>query len=361
MRHRLILVLMLANLLEAMLSTITVILHKDAAFEGMFVKALCSLHTWMIITSDVALCGIALITFIILKSPFKSDYYLQMLKDREMYILPLVWLIPLAFTIASTYNVPYGSKIGQCILPSYPVWPRVILKIIPKFMTCFILSFSYFFSFLWLHDHQRNMKKLFHGESNKFKKKDDRRCPNCRLVIHTMQCQTCGYKRPIPKVKIPKNELELEIEKTHNNKQDRFKEYRILFFFASYSLLYLLVTIPGLIVEMNFIMDTFPSDFVFIMHRTLGQLSGGFNAYFYGWNETIRELYKSTFSSAELSYNFDREERYRAALLSRSATLSPSIAAQRIPQGIFVNNNEYGIPGSPQTPITPQHLTRQRF
>ena len=364
MRHRLILILMICNLLEAMLSTVTVILHKDAAFVGMFVKVLCTLYTWMMITSDVALCLIALLTFMILKSPFKSDYYLQVLKDNEMYILPLIWFVPLIATVASTFNVPFGSEIGQCVLPSDPQWPRIVLKIAPKLLTCIVLSYCYFFSFLWLHSHQRNMKKLFQGESNYKKNKDDRRCPNCRLVIHTMQCQTCGYKRPIPKIKTQNDELEIEIEKpSNNNKQSSYKEYRILFFFASYSLLYLLVTIPELIVEISFILDQFPSEFIFVTHRTLSQLSGGLNAYFYGWNETIRDLYKSTFSSAELSYNFDREERFRAALLSRSAMLSPTVSTQRIPHGIFLDTNEYGIPGSPKTPITPERFdyTRNRF
>lgn len=151
-RHQLIAFLILFDLLKAVVLLIfpsRVITHPESYFSDSFCQVIGFFTATCIEGADLAILSFAIHTFLLIFKPSltmkipNSDRVEGGLYRFRYYVYGLSFLIPLALASFPYIGMGYKSFVCWCYLPQRPVWYRLALSWVPRFLIVIIILLVY--------------------------------------------------------------------------------------------------------------------------------------------------------------------------------------------------------------------------
>lgn len=151
-RHQLIAFLILFDLLKAVVLLIfpsRVFTHPDLYFNDVFCQVIGFFTATCIEGADLAILSFAVHTFLLIFKPSltmklpDSDRVEGGLYRYRYYVYGLSFIIPLALASFPYIGVGYVSFVCWCYLPQRPVWYRLVLSWVPRYLIVVIILSVY--------------------------------------------------------------------------------------------------------------------------------------------------------------------------------------------------------------------------
>lgn len=151
-RHQLIAFLILFDLLKAVVLLIfpsRVLTHPDLYFNDVFCQVIGFFTATCIEGADLAILSFAVHTFLLIFKPSltmklpDSDRVEGGLYRYRYYVYGLSFIIPLALASFPYIGVGYESFVCWCYLPQRPVWYRLVLSWVPRYLIVVIILSVY--------------------------------------------------------------------------------------------------------------------------------------------------------------------------------------------------------------------------